>query len=131
MAKKVDPTRSSRIIDEYTEDDYLAEKLEFNKLEAQIEHLETIAEHLEKNEDYQTVVKKSYDRLNEIAHNQMKLNRCDPHFYIKDAVALGQYNERFLLTQELIGVNNHLQEQRERRTSWLARLAEKAKRLTE
>lgn len=131
MTKKIDPTRSSRLLDEYTEQDYYAEKLEFNKLDAQVKHLEEIADALEKDENYQIVVKKSFDRLNEIAHNQMKLNRCDPSFYIKDAVALGQYNERFLLTNELIGVNKQVKELRNRRKSWLARLADKAKRLTE
>jgi len=100
------------------------------ELRAQINNLAQLAEAMEKNEDWQALVKDCYRRMEEIAYDTMQLNPSDVNLKEKFAVHWGQFQERKKVVEQLLSVKTILQTAKQREKSLAERLTDMLKRVT-
>ena len=98
MKTILDPTRSKRPIRSLDDVDLHTLERQRDDITAAIQRLDETIQAMETDDGYRLVVGRSRARLTEIAMNAIRLDPMDTHAH---ASAIGQFNERLLLTEEL------------------------------
>lgn len=98
MKEVVDPTVSKNPIKVPEEKDLLKKEKQLDRLIKEIEELEKLEEY-QKNEMWIRFIEDSFSRLKEIERKRMFVPVTDT---IAHAEIVGQWNERFLMTQERV-----------------------------
>ncbi|MCF7853632.1 MAG: hypothetical protein K9N51_02450 [Candidatus Pacebacteria bacterium] len=124
MKQVIDATKSKRPITEFEIPDIETLQKFIQSLSDTIEDQETYAQILENDPAWAEIVNKSRMRLVEIAIKRMSVDVSDT---LRHASIVGQYNERLLLTNELISAKKEI----ETRNNWLVRLRTRLSVLTE
>jgi len=124
MKQVLDSTKSKRPIAEYDIPDIERLQKAIQSLADTIEDQETYTQILESDPAWAEIIEKSRIRMVEIAIKRMSVDVSDT---LRHASIVGQYNERLLLTNELISAKKEI----ERRNNWLVRLRTRLSGLTE
>jgi hypothetical protein len=124
MKQVLDATKSKRPIAEYDIPDIERLQKAIQALADTIEDQETYTQILESDPAWAEIIEKSRIRMVEIAIKRMSVDVSDT---LRHASIVGQYNERLLLTNELISAKKEI----ERRNNWLVRLRTRLSGLTE
>jgi hypothetical protein len=124
MKQVLDATKSKRPIAEYDIPDVERLQKAIQVLADTIEDQETYTQILESDPAWAEIIEKSRIRMVEIAIKRMSVDVSDT---LRHASIVGQYNERLLLTNELISAKKEI----ERRNNWLVRLRTRLSGLTE
>ena len=124
MKQVLDSTKSKRPIAEYDIPDIERLQKAIQALADTIEDQETYTQILESDPAWAEIIEKSRIRMVEIAIKRMSIPVDET---LRHASIVGQYNERLLLTNELISAKKEI----ERRNNWLVRLRTRLSGLTE